>query len=142
MVARSGCDRLTFTSTLGDALIMPRDTDKGRGLLAVRSLLGKTGERTTAIGDSDRDIPMLDAADISYAPANSSSGIRALAHQGRCRLMSQPYQRGLLAAVHDLVSHHAARAAPVAGLRLQSRDLIDGLLRAAARPRLRHWPSR
>src|SRR5260370_7708295 len=128
MVARSGCDRLTFTSTLGDALIMPRDTDKGRGLLAVRSLLGKTGERTTAIGDSDRDIPMLDAADISYAPANSSSGIRALAHQGRCRLMSQPYQRGLLAPVHNLVSHHADGPAPVAGLRLDSPDPSPPLL--------------
>jgi hypothetical protein len=41
--------------------------------------------------------------------------------------------------VHDLVSHHADGAGPVAGPRLEPRDLIDELLRVADRSRVRHW---
>jgi hydroxymethylpyrimidine pyrophosphatase-like HAD family hydrolase len=138
VLARCGCDRLTFTCTLGDAIITPRETDKGRGLLAVKELLAKPGEPIAAMGDSDRDIPMLEVADISYAPANSSIGVRALAREGRCRVMSEPYQRGLLAAVRDLLSHAPGSAMAVERMRIPPGDLIAALLEAADRSRARH----
>jgi hypothetical protein len=138
VLARCGCDRLTFTTTLGDAIIAPRETDKGRGLLAVKELLVQAGEPTAAIGDSDRDIPMLEIADMSYAPANCSVGVRALVRQGRCRLMAEPYQRGLLVAARDLVSHYAGGGVPVDPMPTPAPDdLVGALLHVMDRSRAR-----
>ena len=44
---------------------------------------------------------MLKAAEFAYAPANCAPILRELAKQGVCRILNQPFQNGLLAAVQD-----------------------------------------
>lgn len=141
LLARDGLDRLTFRMTLGDALIAPRAVSKGRALLAAKRRLEGAVESVAAIGDSERDVSMLEVADFAYAPANCSNGIRELARQGRCRIMALPRQRGLLAAVRDLLRRSAAGDD---ALRLPTRvclephdDPVVGVLRAADRTPLR-----
>jgi len=141
LLARDGLDRLTFRMTLGDALIAPRAVSKGRALLAAKRRLEGGVESVAAIGDSERDVSMLEVADFAYAPANCSNGIRELARQGRCRIMALPRQRGLLAAVRDLLRRSAAGDD---ALRLPTRVCLEphdhpvvGVLRAADRTPLR-----
>jgi len=141
LLARDGLDRLTFRMTLGDALIAPRAVSKGRALLAAKRRLEGAVESVAAIGDSERDVSMLEVADFAYAPANCSNGIRELARQGRCRIMALPRQRGLLAAVRDLLRRSAAGDD---ALRLPTRVCLEphdhpvvGVLRAADRTPLR-----
>jgi haloacid dehalogenase-like hydrolase len=60
-------------------------------------------EPAAAIGDNDQDLDMFRAADLAFAPANSSKSVREFAAAGKCKLMRQPYQRGLLEAVAQLL---------------------------------------
>ena len=141
LLARDGLDRLTFRSTLGDALIAPRAVSKGRALLAAKRRLEGAVESVAAIGDSERDVSMLEVADFAYAPANCSKGIRELARQGRCRIMALPRQLGLLAAVRDLLGRSAAgdgaTGLPTRVCLEPYDDPVVGVLRAADRTRLR-----
>jgi len=54
--------------------------DKGEGMLRLCRMLGVNPTRVLAIGDSDNDIPMLQAAGYAVAMGNSSEGVRAVAH--------------------------------------------------------------
>ena len=141
LLARDGLDRLTFRMTLGEALIVPRAVSKGRALLAAKRRLEGAVESVAAIGDSERDVSMLEVADFAYAPANCSTGIRELARQGRCRIMALPRQLGLLAAVRDLLGRSAAgdgaTGLPTRVCLEPYDDPVVGVLRAADRTRLR-----
>ncbi|MFN2201405.1 MAG: HAD family hydrolase [Caldilineaceae bacterium] len=53
--------------------------DKGQGLLQLCALLKVNPERVLAIGDSDNDIPVLEAAGYAVAMGNSTEGVAAVA---------------------------------------------------------------
>lgn len=53
--------------------------DKGQGVLRLCAMLGVDPARVLAIGDSDNDIPMLEAAGYAVAMGNSSAGVLAVA---------------------------------------------------------------
>ncbi|HYK81719.1 MAG TPA: HAD hydrolase family protein [Gemmatimonadales bacterium] len=142
LLACPGLGELAVSATLGDALVAARDVDKGRGMVAAHERLGLQGVPAAAIGDSDRDVPMLLAAARAYAPANCSPAVRALGREGKCRIMRAPAQRGLLAAVRHLVAHGAEAAAflhPRQLLRPPGDDLLAAALRALDRTRLEEW---
>ncbi len=53
--------------------------DKGQGVLRLCEHLGIDPQRVLGIGDSDNDIPMLQAVGYAVAMGNSSDGVRAVA---------------------------------------------------------------
>jgi trehalose-6-phosphatase len=103
VLAPAGLPLLTFLPTEGDTTIIPKGINKGSGLLWAKKCLGFEGEPVAAIGDNDQDLDMFRAADLAFAPANSSKSVHAFAAAGKCKLMRQPRQRGLLEAVRQLV---------------------------------------
>jgi hydroxymethylpyrimidine pyrophosphatase-like HAD family hydrolase len=138
LLTRHRLDRLTFVCTTGDTIIIQKGTNKGRALLAVKEYLGCPDQAVVAIGDNDPDLEMLQAVECAYAPANSSRSIRELGMKGQCRIMSQPFQRGLLAAVREVVHNGSAfcdedRLIPACS---KNKGLTQVLLYAADRPRI------
>ncbi len=99
----TGFDGLRFLTTEADTTIVPNGVGKGSGLLWAKKYLCSEGEPVAAIGDNDQDLEMLSAADLAFAPANSSPSVREFAAAGKCKLMRQPFQRGLLEAVTQLL---------------------------------------
>ncbi len=55
--------------------------DKGAGVEQLCAHLGIDPKRALGIGDSDNDIPMLQAVGYAVAMGNSSAGVRAVAHR-------------------------------------------------------------
>ncbi|MBK8047769.1 MAG: HAD family hydrolase [Anaerolineales bacterium] len=53
--------------------------DKGSGLRKLCEILGISPERVLAIGDSDNDIPLLQAAGFAVAMGNATPGVKAVA---------------------------------------------------------------
>jgi hydroxymethylpyrimidine pyrophosphatase-like HAD family hydrolase len=144
LLTQCACDRLTFIPRLTDSTyLVQTGTSKGSALGAVTSRLGYTREATGAMGDSEQDLDALATAAFSYAPANCSRAVRELARRGGCRVMSQPSQRGLLAAVRDLVARDAVGSGSVRtrAPKQESADLIRILARVAERPLLRQLVS-
>jgi hydroxymethylpyrimidine pyrophosphatase-like HAD family hydrolase len=103
VLERVGLQRLTFLPTYADTTIVPKGIDKGSGLLWAKKYLRLKSEPVAAIGDNDQDLNMFRAADLAFAPANSSKSVREFAATGKCKLMRQPYQRGLLDAVMQVI---------------------------------------
>lgn len=143
LLTQAGLDRLAVSPSAVDVIVLARGVDKGRGLAAARDYLGCTDHPVAAIGDSDRDVPMLAAADFAFAPSGCSSGVRALRDQGRCWIMAAPMQRGLLRAAREL-----ARLQPGAASRslvvepappTPLSGLMDTLLQVTERSRLRQF---
>jgi hydroxymethylpyrimidine pyrophosphatase-like HAD family hydrolase/orotate phosphoribosyltransferase len=141
ILTRCRCDSLTVIPRLEDTYLVQNGVSKGVALLAVKKYLGCPDDPASAIGDSDQDLDALDMAELSYAPANCSKALRRLAKRGRCRVMSQPFQKGLLAAVHDVVAHHSfpIRRAPEPVSRGDSHDLLRALSQVAERSRLQRF---
>jgi len=103
ILERAGLDRLTFLPTYADTTILPKGISKGSGLLWAKKYLRFEREPVAAIGDNDQDLDMFRAADRAFAPSNSSKAVREFAAIGKCKLMRQPYQRGLLEAVTQVI---------------------------------------
>ena len=144
LFARARGERLDAILRPEDTYIVQRGTGKAPGVGAVRRYLGCQDEPVAAIGDSEYDVELLEMAEQSYAPANCARSVRALGRRGRCRVMRQPYQRGLLAAVRDLVGEtrrHRAPSAPVESGRAAGGggELVRFLLEAAERSTVRQW---
>ncbi|HEY6952306.1 MAG TPA: HAD hydrolase family protein, partial [Bacteroidota bacterium] len=96
-------DKLSYICRGPDSYIVAKGTNKGAAIREIRQCLGLVDGPLTAIGDSDQDVPMLKEAKAGYAPANCSAEVRHLSGKGRVRIMREPHQRGLLAAVHDMI---------------------------------------
>jgi len=92
-------DRLAVISREADTVVVSKEVSKGCALRVVTEFLGCTSAPTTAIGDSEADVSMLEAAQFAYAPSNCNPAIRKLSRAGGCRIMSQSFQTGLLASV-------------------------------------------
>jgi hydroxymethylpyrimidine pyrophosphatase-like HAD family hydrolase len=103
VLERGEFDLLTFLPTHADTTILPKGVSKGSGLLWAKKYLRLEGEPVAAIGDNDQDLDMFRAADLAFAPANSSKSVREFAATGKCKLTRQSYQRGLLEAVTQLI---------------------------------------
>jgi hydroxymethylpyrimidine pyrophosphatase-like HAD family hydrolase len=103
VLERAGLALLTFLPTEADTTIVPKDINKGSGLLWAKKYLGFEGDPVAAVGDNDQDLEMFRAADLAFAPANSSKSVREFAAAGKCKLMRRPRQRGLLEAVTQLI---------------------------------------
>ena len=126
LLEHARCDRLTAILRPEDSYIVRKGTSKAAGVTAVNRYLGHPDKPGAAIGDSRHDVEMLRASERAYAPANCDESVRALARLGRCRVMSRPYQQGLLAAVRDLVGEEPDRARPVAGIGRTNGDRRGG----------------
>jgi hydroxymethylpyrimidine pyrophosphatase-like HAD family hydrolase len=143
VVREAGLDLLSVSPSSVDVIVLARGVDKGRGLTAARDYLRCLDQPVAAIGDSDRDIPMLEAADLAFAPSGCSAGVRALGDRGRCHITRAPMQRGLLRAAREMArlgpetAATPMREAPAPST--PGAELIESLLSAAERPRLRQF---
>ena len=139
-------DRLKVSPSSVDVIVLARGVDKGQGLKLAKAYLGCADEPVAAIGDSDRDVPMLAAADLAYAPSGCSAAVRALAEEGRCRIIPRPMQHGLLRAARELARGQPATVPPSREARpatppAPAADLLETLLRVAERSRFRQFLS-
>ena len=101
LLAGLKADRLSFHQTYLDTAVLAKETDKGGGLRALLALSGHNGLETIAIGDSEPDLAMFQAARRSFAPANITC--RSLARLLGCQIAGRAYQSGLLSIVRSLV---------------------------------------
>jgi hydroxymethylpyrimidine pyrophosphatase-like HAD family hydrolase/orotate phosphoribosyltransferase len=142
LLARYHCDRLSVIASSACTDFVAQGTGKGPGMLSVKQYLGCSGEPVVAMGDSALDLGMLDIAEFAYAPANCSRRVRELAGQVNCRIMDEPFQRGLLAAAREVIQHSSATCTehllPPTGMQ-EGGDLLQALLEVAERPRWRQF---
>lgn len=66
-----------FAKVNGEVMIP--GVDKGSALRSVASMLGVEVRDTVAMGDSDNDLPMLEAAGVSVAMGNGTDSVKAVA---------------------------------------------------------------
>ena len=133
-----GADRLKFHQTFVDTTVIPKEIDKGRGLLALLALAEHTKAETAAIGDSEADLPMFRVARQAFAPSHITC--RSAARLLGCRIMDQPFQPGLLRAVRTFLhpdGGSCARCDLVSPCAPADRNLFGELLAAADQPRWR-----
>jgi hydroxymethylpyrimidine pyrophosphatase-like HAD family hydrolase len=137
---RAGFDGLKVLPTYADTTILPKGVSKGSGLLWAKKYLRFEREPVAAIGDNDQDLDMFRAADRAFAPSNSSKAVRDFAAMGKCKLIRQPYQRGLLDAVTQVI-HADGQLCDKCDVQLKQADgcgaLFQRLMEVAESSRLR-----
>jgi hydroxymethylpyrimidine pyrophosphatase-like HAD family hydrolase len=144
VLERAGLERLMFLPTDADTTIVPKSTGKGSGLLWAKKYLEFGGEPVAAIGDNDQDLDMFRAADLAFAPANSSNSVREFSRAGTCKLTRQSFQKGLLEAVMQLI-HSDGRVCDKCDVQLAQAHgcgaLFQRLMEVAERPAFRKFSS-
>jgi hydroxymethylpyrimidine pyrophosphatase-like HAD family hydrolase len=93
--------RVRVHQTFLDTAVIAREVDKGKGLRALLRLVERPDLETIAIGDSEPDLAMFQAASRSWAPSHISG--RPVAQLLGCRIAPRSYQPGLLHAVRFIV---------------------------------------
>jgi predicted HAD superfamily phosphohydrolase len=127
-------DRLRLRQTAIDTTVVARHTDKGKGLLALKTLAGQHDAETVAVGDTESDLPMFAVSQRSFAPGNMKS-CRPIAKSMGCKVVSGEYQVGLLQIAQAIVHperencSHCQISSEVPELAEQ--DLLLNLLKAA-----------
>lgn len=132
-------DQLTFLTTSVDTYIIPKDAGKGRGVGALKTLVKQPINVTAGIGDDARfDSPMLNLVDHAYFLSNGSSDYRSAGLDKHVKIVKPHFQKGLLAAVNNLLQRTGVTAANNSELMtLRSADsshIIEDVLRAGERP--------
>src|SRR5438034_3961342 len=122
--------RLSCLPTGVDTYILQAGINKGAAVEFVKRYLKHT-KPVAAIGHSDLDVPMLEAAEHAYALANCSAAVRNLAKRGRCRIVKKPCQSGLLWAVQHRLRMDGFEQQP--GPAEYPDNLMSKILRAADR---------
>jgi hydroxymethylpyrimidine pyrophosphatase-like HAD family hydrolase len=141
LLLQGECRGLACIATSVDTYFVQQGITKGTGVAAVKHHLGRAGAPVIAMGDSDQDVPMLEAAAAWYAPATCSPRVRELARGRGGHIMAGPKQRGFLEAAEDLARKRGILPGDVprprqpAAVRTAT-DLLVALLHAADRPRL------
>jgi hydroxymethylpyrimidine pyrophosphatase-like HAD family hydrolase len=107
LLAELKLDRLIFQQTTIDTAVVAKEVDKGTGLVALLELAGQDGGDTTAVGDSEPDLPMFRVAKRSFAPGGI--GCASQARLLGCKVVSHRYQRGLLEAARRVVHPDGGR---------------------------------
>jgi haloacid dehalogenase-like hydrolase len=102
LLERLGAGNLDFINQ-GNTFIVQMGVSKGSGFAAAKKITGYQDTKVFAIGDTVQDGEMLEAADYAYAPSSCSEELYDLATRGKCRIMAEPCQRGLLAAVREII---------------------------------------
>ncbi|HEX5272250.1 MAG TPA: HAD hydrolase family protein, partial [Gemmataceae bacterium] len=100
LVVSLGLDRLTVRQTGVDTTVTAREVDKGTGLSFLLNWVGLADADTSAVGDSEPDLPMFRVARRAFAPAQIDCG--RVARSLGCRVARRPYQRGLLGVAREL----------------------------------------
>jgi hydroxymethylpyrimidine pyrophosphatase-like HAD family hydrolase len=101
LIARLHLDRLVSHQTRIDTTVVSNEVDKGKGLLALLSFVGRSHFETVAVGDTEHDVPMFRVAARSFAPGRI---IRPdLIKAAGAQIARAPAQRGLLEIVRSLV---------------------------------------
>ncbi len=59
--------------------LLPKDTDKGTGLLKLAEMLGIPANRVIAVGDNENDLSLIKAAGTGIAVANAADCVKAAA---------------------------------------------------------------
>src|SRR5262249_4357914 len=142
LLDRQHGDRLGVIARSACTDFVQKGTGKGPAMLAVKRYLGRADEPVVAVGDSEVDLGMLEIAEFGYAPANCSQRVRELAVRAKCRIMDQPFQKGLLAAARDVIrqsSPAGTERLPAPAGAKDSGDLLQALLEVAERPRWRQF---
>jgi hydroxymethylpyrimidine pyrophosphatase-like HAD family hydrolase len=125
-------DRLQAHHTGLDTAITSKETDKGRGLLALLSLARLETADVTAVGDSEPDLAMFRVAGRSFAPGNVSC--RKEAQLLGCGVAESAYQPGLLEIARTII-HPAGDSCgscrDVESRWLNDKSLFASLLNAA-----------
>jgi len=101
LVSQLKLNRLSYHQTYTDTAVLAKETDKGRGLLALLALIGQPSIETLAIGDSEADLPMFKAAKRSFAPGNVTC--RSQARAIGCHIEDKSFQNGLLNIVRHIL---------------------------------------
>lgn len=83
------------TSTPTDFEIIPRGVNKGSTLALIALMYGIPLEQCAAVGDSENDLPMLEAAGLSIAMGNAPEHVRAAAQ----RVVDTNAQGGVVQAI-------------------------------------------
>lgn len=139
LVAKLKLDRLKIRQTSIDTTVTARATDKGKGLLALKALIGQERAETIAVGDTEPDIPMFAVSQRSFAPGNMSS-CRPVAKAMGCNIVPGRYQVGLLQIAQAIVHPDGGRCntctSPENLDRLKEPDLFLKLLRVADEGRM------
>lgn len=125
-------DRLTVHQTFLDTAVISKETDKGKGMIALHNLVGRPNENTIAIGDSEPDLPMFRVAARSYAPGHISckQAARALG----CKFGHGTYQTGLLDIARRIVHSDGKRCSKCSAcdaLMSNSSDIFVEMLKVA-----------
>lgn len=133
LITDLGLDRLCFHQNMIDTTVVPKDVDKGSGLLALRNSVSGRDAETVAVGDSNADLQMFRVATRSFAPANI--GCAREARLLGCKVLRHSHQRGLLEAVMQIIHPDGIRCERCAegAVLLGRQDIFLELLRAADR---------
>jgi hypothetical protein len=94
LVTEPGLDLLSFQQTTIDTTVIARGTDKGTALIVLRDRVLGPDSEIIAVGDSEPDLPMFQAATQAFAPAHI--GCACQARLLGCNIVDAPRQRGLL----------------------------------------------
>jgi hydroxymethylpyrimidine pyrophosphatase-like HAD family hydrolase/hypoxanthine phosphoribosyltransferase len=125
-------DRLRAHHTGLDTAITSKETDKGKGLLALISLAELVATDVTAVGDSEPDLAMFRVVGRSFAPGNVSC--RREAQLLGCQIAESAYQPGLLEIARRII-HPAGvtckHCRDAESGQLKGRSLFVSLLHAA-----------
>lgn len=82
-----------------EVMILPPHVDKASGARRALAILGATPEEAWAIGDGENDVPMLELARLSAAPANAHATARDAADV----LLTESYSRAFVQLTEPLV---------------------------------------
>ena len=82
--------------------VIPACVNKGEGLRAICRVAGIDLSETVAFGDSENDIPMLEAAGLGVAMGNADAAVKAAAD----RVTRSNNENGIAAALEEILQVH------------------------------------
>lgn len=104
LLERNGCRHLTSLLTAQDTYITAEEVNKGVAVVAIKQILGLESRQTWAIGDSEEDLPMLQACDKGFVVGQASQNVKEKARALGLRVLSRAAQLGFAEAVDEIVS--------------------------------------
>jgi hydroxymethylpyrimidine pyrophosphatase-like HAD family hydrolase len=138
LMSRLKVDRLKLHQTSLDTAITARTVDKGKGLVALKEIVGQTTAETASVGDTESDLSMFAVSDRSYAPKNMVS-CWSIAKSMGCQRVSGTCQVGLLQIAQAVAHKKGVRChhcSAVSGKWGDEPDLFLDLLRIADHSRI------
>jgi hydroxymethylpyrimidine pyrophosphatase-like HAD family hydrolase len=138
LMAKLKVDRLQLRQTSLDTAITARAIDKGKGLLALKALIGMPLADVVTVGDTESDLPMFAVSGRSYAPGNMTK-CRPVAKAMGCKVVEGKYQVGLLEIARTIAHPDGGRCSQCDGaekLHSAKEDIFERLLEVADKGRL------